>query len=111
MPDLSAADPLHILPFLMAGSMVVLQLITPAPSADPLQRKMMAVVLPVMMLYMMWSAPAGLLVYWFVGNIVGFGQQILINKLVKSESDEDPPKTKAEVKSNKKLSQARVSQA
>jgi len=52
-----------------------------------------------------------LLVYWFVGNIVGFAQQMLINKLVKSESDEDPPKKKAEVKSNKKLSQAQVSQA
>lgn len=93
LPDLSAADPLHLLPFLMAGSMVVLQLITPAPSADPLQRKMMAVVLPVMMLYMMWSAPSGLLVYWLVGNIVGFSQQMLINRLVKTEDDDSNPNT------------------
>ncbi len=91
MPDLSTADPIHLLPILMAGSMLVLQLITPAPSADPLQRKMMAVVLPVMMLYMMWSAPAGLLVYWLVGNIVGFSQQLLINRLIKSGDDEEPP--------------------
>lgn len=99
MPDLSATDPLHLLPFLMAGSMVVLQLITPAPSADPLQRKMMAVVLPAMMLYMLWSAPSGLLVYWLVGNLVGFSQQMLINRLVKSKDDEEPPeKNKAETR-------------
>jgi YidC/Oxa1 family membrane protein insertase len=115
MPDLSAADPIHLLPFLMAGSMIVLQWITPAPSADPLQRKMMAIVLPAMMLYMLWSAPAGLLVYWFVGNIVGFSQQLLINRLVKSKDDEEPPeKNKAETRPKKKdpsnkLSAARAS--
>ena len=31
----------------MAGTMIVLQLITPAPSADPLQRKMMAIGMPI----------------------------------------------------------------
>ncbi|MET0626493.1 MAG: membrane protein insertase YidC, partial [Pyrinomonadaceae bacterium] len=89
--DLSAGDPTKLLPLLMAGSMVVLQLITPAPSADPLQRKMMAVIMPVMMLYILWSAPAGLLVYWLVGNLVGFGQQVLINRMLKSKDDEEPP--------------------
>ena len=61
----------------MAATMIVLQLITPAPSADPLQRKMMAVGMPLFMLYILWSAPSGLLVYWLVGNIVGFGQQFI----------------------------------
>jgi YidC/Oxa1 family membrane protein insertase len=111
MPDLSAADPYRLLPVLMAGSMIVLQLITPAPSADPLQRKMMAFMLPAMMLYMLWSAPAGLLVYWLVGNIVGFSQQMLINRLIKSEDDEGPPEKKTETRSAKKLSAARVSEA
>jgi YidC/Oxa1 family membrane protein insertase len=113
MPDLSAADPIRLLPILMAGSMLVLQLITPAPSADPLQRKMMAVILPVMMLYMLWSAPSGLLVYWLVGNLVGFGQQMVINRMVKSEDDGEPPeKKKAGTKSKKpKLGETSVSQA
>jgi YidC/Oxa1 family membrane protein insertase len=78
----------------MAGSMVVLQLITPAPSADPLQRKMMAVMMPLVMLFVFWSVPAGLVLYWLVGNIVGFGQQFLINYLTKSEDDPEPPETK-----------------
>lgn len=116
--DLSAADPLRLLPILMAASMLVLQLITPAPSADPLQRKMMAIVMPLMMLYILWTAPAGLLVYWLVGNLVGFGQQVIINRLIKSEDDEPQPpeKNKAETRPKKprkgpsKLSEARASQ-
>jgi YidC/Oxa1 family membrane protein insertase len=113
IPDLSAAEPtfIHILPILMAGSMMVLQLITPAPSADPVQRKMMAIGMPLLMLWMLWSAPAGLLVYWLVGNVVGFGQQFLINHLTKAKDDEQPPPgKKAETRSTKKLN-ARVSQA
>ncbi|MBA3256751.1 MAG: membrane protein insertase YidC [Pyrinomonadaceae bacterium] len=91
LPDLSAGDPFHVLEFLMAGTMIVLQLITPAPSADPLQRKMMAIGMPLFMLYVLWGAPSGLLLYWLVGNIVGFSQQFLINHLTKSEGDETPP--------------------
>lgn len=111
LPDLSAADPYHLLPVLMAGSMLVLQLITPAPTADPLQRKMMAVMLPAVMLYAMWSAPSGLLVYWLVGNIVLFGQQMFINRLIKSKDDEQPPGEKVEVSRSSKKLKPRVSQA
>jgi YidC/Oxa1 family membrane protein insertase len=114
IPDLSAAEPyaIHLLPILFAASMIVLQLITPQPSADPLQRKMMAFGMPFFMLWMMWSVPSGLLVYWLVGNIVGFGQQMLINRLTKSEDDEEPPpEKKAAASARKKLSTARVSQA
>jgi YidC/Oxa1 family membrane protein insertase len=92
--DLSAGDHIHILEFLMAGTMIVLQLITPAPSADPVQRKMMAIGMPLFMLYVLWGAPSGLLLYWLVGNIVGFSQQFLINHLTKSDGDADPPAEK-----------------
>lgn len=91
LPDLSAGDPFHILEILMAGTMIVLQLITPAPSADPLQRKMMAIGMPLFMLYILWGAPAGLLLYWLVGNIVGFSQQFIINRLTQTPDDEPPP--------------------
>jgi len=93
LPDLSSSDPYHILEILMAGTMIVLQLITPAPSADPLQRKMMAIGMPIFMLYVLWGAPSGLLLYWLVGNIVGFSQQYVINHWTKSE--EDSPGTPA----------------
>lgn len=94
LPDLSAGDPYHILEFLMSGTMIILQFITPAPSADPLQRKMMAIGMPLFMLYVLWGAPSGLLVYWLVGNIVGFSQQFLINHLTRSDDEVQPPTEK-----------------
>jgi YidC/Oxa1 family membrane protein insertase len=104
LPDLSAPEPylIHILPVLMAVTMIVLQLITPAPSADPLQRKMMAVGMPLFMLYVLWSAPSGLLLYWLVGNIVGFAQQFVINKRTNIDTDEQSPKEPPGKKPSKK---------
>jgi YidC/Oxa1 family membrane protein insertase len=92
IPDLSAAEPylIHVLPILMTGTMVILQLVTPAPAQDPLQRKMMAIGMPLFMLYVLWSAPSGLVLYWLVGNIVGFSQQFLINHFTKSDDDQLP---------------------
>jgi YidC/Oxa1 family membrane protein insertase len=112
LPDLSGGDPFHILEFLMAGTMIVLQLITPAPSADPLQRKMMAIGMPLFMLYVLWGAPSGLLLYWLVGNIVGFSQQFIINRMTKSEDDEPPPaEQRAKGGSKKGVATPRPSQA
>jgi YidC/Oxa1 family membrane protein insertase len=111
LPDLSAPEPyfIHVLPILMASTMIVLQLITPAPSADPLQRKMMAIGMPLFMLYVLWSAPSGLLLYWLVGNIVGFSQQFLINRWTTSADDVEPPAEKPpEARSRKKIAAARV---
>lgn len=111
LPDLSAPEPyfIHVLPILMAGTMIVLQLITPAPSADPLQRKMMAIGMPLFMLYVLWNAPSGLLLYWLVGNIVGFAQQFLINRWTTSEGDGGPPAEKSPAsRSRKKVAEARA---
>ena len=109
IPDLSGPEPyflyfLRILPILFTGSMVVLQLLTPAPAADPMQRKMMAIGMPLFMLYILWSAPSGLLLYWLVGNIVGFLQQMIINKLTQEEPP--PPDEKAANKKSKNLKPA-----
>jgi YidC/Oxa1 family membrane protein insertase len=110
IPDLAGPEPyilafIRILPLLFAGSMIFLQLLTPQPAADPLQRKMMAVGMPIFMLYILWSAPAGLLLYWLVGNIVGFLQQLMINKLTKSDDQAPPPEEKG-VKKKPKLKPA-----
>jgi YidC/Oxa1 family membrane protein insertase len=87
LPDLSAADPWHILEFAFAISMILSMKFTPqAASVTPeqqMQQKMMTYFMPVMMLWVMWSAPSGLLLYWFFGNIVSFGQQMVINRMNK----------------------------
>jgi len=57
------------------------------------------------MLYILWSAPSGLLLYWLVGNIVGFIQQMLINKMTKEE-EPPPPDEKGAKKPPKKLKTA-----
>ena len=106
IPDLSAAEPymIHILPILMTATMVILQLVTPAPSMDPVQRKMMAIGMPVFMLYILWTAPSGLVLYWLVGNIVGFTQQFLINHWTKSDDEvPEPPPAKGPPGRKKKI--------
>ena len=105
IPDLSAAEPylIHVLPILMTGTMVILQLVTPAPSADPLQKKMMAIGMPLFMLYILWTAPSGLVLYWLVGNIVGFSQQFLINRWTKDEEVPAPPPAKGPAGRKKKV--------
>jgi YidC/Oxa1 family membrane protein insertase len=109
IPDLSAAEPylIHILPLLMTGTMVVLQMVTPAPAQDPMQKKMMAVGMPLFMLYFLWSAPSGLVLYWLVGNIVGFSQQFLINRWTKTDDEVPaPPPAKGPAGPKKKLNAA-----
>ena len=94
LPDLSAADPWHVLEFGFAFSMILAMKFTPtAPAVSPeqqMQQKMMTYLMPVMMLWVMWTAPAGLLIYWLFGNVVSFGQQMLINRLNKKNQ---PPTT------------------
>ena len=89
LPDLSAADPWHILEFAFAISMILAMKFTPqAATITPeqqMQQKMMTYLMPVMMLWVMWAAPSGLLLYWFFGNVVSFGQQMVINRLNKTD--------------------------
>jgi len=94
LPDLSAADPWHILEFAFAISMILSMKFTPqAATITPeqqMQQKMMIYLMPVMMLWVMWAAPSGLLLYWFFGNLVSFGQQMVINRMNKTNT---PPGT------------------
>ncbi len=114
LPDLSAGDPYHFLEFAFAASMILSMKFTPmAATVTPeqqMQQKMMTYLMPVMMLWVMWAAPAGLLLYWFTGNVIMFGQQMLINRI--NKTDEPPnqevvetvPKNAKKIKSKPKLS-------
>ena len=55
------------------------------------QQKLMTYLMPVMMLWVMWAAPSGLLLYWFTGNIVSFGQQMIINRINKTGGPPEAP--------------------
>ena len=81
--DLSAPDvvghlggfPIHVLPLIMTGSTFLLQSQTPV---DPRQQFMMYL-MPVMMLYIMYNLPSGVIIYWTVNNLVSALQQYLVN--------------------------------
>ena len=80
LPDLSSADPYHILPILMVITSFVAQFYTPAPGVDPQQQKMMAFMMPAFSGYMTWNYASGLALYWNIGNLVMIIQQQVMNR-------------------------------
>lgn len=80
LTDLSAPDFTLILPLLMGISMFLQQSLTPTPTMDPTQAKMMKW-MPVMFIFFFLDMPAGLVLYWVVSNIISIFQQILFNKI------------------------------
>lgn len=76
--DLSVHDPSYITPVLMGVSMLVQQRMTPT-TGDPTQAKMMQF-MPLIFLFFFLKAPAGLVVYWLVNNLLSIAQQLLINR-------------------------------
>lgn len=91
--DLSVADPSHILPIVMCITMIAQTALTPSPAnADPVQKKIQYIMPPVLTYFFFWSAPAGLVLYWMVSNLVGVVQQFIINKLSPPPATEDSSK-------------------
>ena len=78
--DLSAPDPIHVLPVGIMVTMFLLQKMTPTGGMDPMQQKMMAIVMPVMIGAISWSLSSGLGVYWVLGNIIAIVQQVIVNR-------------------------------
>jgi YidC/Oxa1 family membrane protein insertase len=87
--DLSQHDPYYILPILFAVSMVIMQKMTPT-TVDPAQAKIM-MIMPLMFAVMFLRAQAGLTLYWLAGNLVGIGQQLIINKYWSPQADAKLP--------------------
>lgn len=67
-----------ILTLLMGGSMFLQQKMTPSP-ADPTQAKIM-MFLPVVFTFMFLNFASGLVLYWFVNNLLSIGQQYMVNR-------------------------------
>ncbi len=104
--DLSAADYTLILPILMGVSMYVQQSLTPTPTMDPTQAKIMKW-MPVMMVMFFLNMPSGLVLYWVVSNIISVGQQLVFNKVSPPAPVEVPEKGKAKTTTNKKKGKAK----
>lgn len=78
--DLSLPDPYYVMPILVGVSQIVTQWMTPQAGVDPAQQKMM-LIMPVVLIFVFVSTPAGALIYWLVGNVWRIGQMQLTNYL------------------------------
>lgn len=82
LPDLSASDPLFILPAIFCLSMIVNTLISPAPQKDSAQANA-NLVMPFALSVLMVKMPSGLLVYWITNNVLSALQQWFVMRNVK----------------------------
>ena len=78
--DLSARDPLFLLPIFMVVSMLVTQKMTPQAGMDPAQQKMMTVMMPLMMGFIFFNLAAGLNLYYAESNLISIIQQWIMNR-------------------------------
>ncbi|HET9949950.1 MAG TPA: membrane protein insertase YidC [Longimicrobiales bacterium] len=81
LPDLSAKDPLYILPIMLGVSMFFMQWISmrSVDQQNP-QMKMMLWLMPGMMLFIFLNLASGLNVYYVASNIATIPQQVWIAK-------------------------------
>ncbi len=91
IPNLSEAEKLvdfggfhlNILPILMAATMMWQQRLTPT-TGDAQQQKMMARIMPIMLLVMFYNMPSGVVLYWTVSQCVA------IVELLTQKKNEQP---------------------
>lgn len=88
-PDLSSTDtvailfgilPLNIMPLLMGATMVIQMHLTPSPSVDNAQMKMMKF-MPYIFILFCYSFSCALSLYSFVNGLFTIGQQLVINRM------------------------------
>ncbi len=67
----------NILPILMIGSMIWQQRLTPQTAGSSEQQKMM-MFMPVIFGFIFYSLPSGLVLYWFVNNVLSILHQLFV---------------------------------
>jgi YidC/Oxa1 family membrane protein insertase len=97
MPDLSAPDPLYLLPVFLGLSMFLMQYVsyksleTPNP-----QMKMMMYLMPIMMVFIFFRLASGLNLYYATANIATIPQQVWIARERMKMKGKPPPKMKGD---------------
>ena len=80
LDDLSVHDPFFVLPILMGITMIVQQRLNPPPP-DPMQARIM-MALPFVFTFLFLFFPSGLVLYWFVNNLLSIAQQWVITRKI-----------------------------
>ncbi|MBA3003178.1 MAG: membrane protein insertase YidC [Desulfurivibrio sp.] len=76
--DLPYLGGIPVLTLLMGATMFLQQKMTPA-TGDPTQQKIM-MFMPLIFTFMFLNFASGLVLYWFVNNLLSIGQQYLVNR-------------------------------
>lgn len=96
LPDLSAPDPLYILPILMGSSMFLLQYLsmkTSGAGSNPAMKVMY--VMPVVMVLFFLRFASGLNLYYSIFNLATIPQQLLIVRQRKAQAQSQSAMSKA----------------
>lgn len=73
-----AGFPINVLPILMGLSMFLQQKMMPLPeSGTGASPQTMLFFMPILITVLFWGFPSGLVLYWFVNNLVSIGEQYL----------------------------------
>lgn len=91
--DLSHPDPYYVTPLLMGGSMLLQTKISMSSAVDPNQRRMMTMMSLVFTVFFL-NLPSGLVLYWLFSNVLGIGQQVLVNRRADQESEAQKPQNR-----------------
>ncbi|MET0442167.1 MAG: membrane protein insertase YidC [Casimicrobiaceae bacterium] len=83
--DLSAPDPLFILPVIYAITAYLQVKLSPTPITDPVQARVMQI-MPVAFSVMFIFFPSGLVLYWLVNNCIQIFQQWHMNRVMEKEA-------------------------
>lgn len=84
LKDLSTYDPYFVLPVAMGVTMFLQQKLNPTPP-DPIQAKVM-MALPFVFTALFLFFPSGLVLYWFVNNLLSIAQQWVITRRIAPDS-------------------------
>jgi YidC/Oxa1 family membrane protein insertase len=83
MPDtiytISGFD-INILPLLMIATTIVQQKQTMVDTGNQ-QQKIMMYMMPVILLFVFWKMPSGLVLYWFLQNLYQIMHQFIVNRI------------------------------
>lgn len=80
--DLSQPDPWKVIPLAMGITMFLQQRMAMSKVTDPMaqQQQKFMMFMPFMFTFFCLQMPAGMVLYWFVNNLLGIGQQRLVNR-------------------------------
>ncbi|MGQ9473602.1 MAG: YidC/Oxa1 family membrane protein insertase [Candidatus Caldatribacteriaceae bacterium] len=79
LPSLSQKDPYYILPLAMGATTFWQQKVaTPTGGEVSQQNLLMMIIMPIFLVFISWSLPSGVLLYWFVSNLFYIFQQYVL---------------------------------